>query len=192
MIDFQKFVDGYAVKTLGGLDVGDLYRNYEYLDVVFTQFDQSKEGYISQDEWLDGCQWLNSQLPTGAQIADPLQIFRLIDLNCTGSINMNELLESFRIGGAEVPISPARPDTPVAGGARRSLTRVTSSGGARARSATLAEARLSDNQDSSLRRVDSVTRYRNSAPARLPIKGETIEAEKNRNNAPQLREAKSI
>lgn len=50
MIDFQEFVDGYAVKTLSGLDVADLYRNYEYLDLVFTQFDQSKEGYISQDE----------------------------------------------------------------------------------------------------------------------------------------------
>ena len=184
MIDFQKFVDGYAVKTLGGLDVCDLYRNYEYLDVVFTQFDQSKEGYISQDEWVDGCQWLNSQLPTGAQIADPLQIFRLIDLNCTGSINMNELLESFRIGGADVPTSPARRDTPSVGGNRR----VTSSGGARARSAILAEARLSDNQDSSLRSVDSITRYRNSAPARLHPEA----CSDHHPIDPQIREAKSI
>lgn len=103
VIDFEKFLKDYEVEALGGIDVTNLYGHAEYLDLLFAHFDTGNAGYITEDEWVIGCKWLNKRLPEMHQIKDPLQMFHLIDLNRSGTIDLNELFESFRIGNKEQP-----------------------------------------------------------------------------------------
>ena len=81
IIKFDRFMADYEVEALGGIDVTNLYGHAEYLDLLFAHFDTTQAGYITQEEWVVGCEWLNKRLPESHQIKEPLQV--ISDVTCT-------------------------------------------------------------------------------------------------------------
>ena len=104
-VKYLEFLSNYKVGMAKGLGDGDiqhhdlihsLYHNHTRLRQVFALFDKDNNGVVDREEFTEKCNLINKQIPPEQQInAD--EIFRIMDLDQSETINMNELFETFRI-----------------------------------------------------------------------------------------------
>jgi serine/threonine-protein phosphatase with EF-hand domain len=83
--------------ALDGVAMEILYANHSMLVTVFKFFDVNGNGRISLQEFKTGINLLNNRLPGDKQIKDPEELFHALDLHGTGSIELEEFTEVFRV-----------------------------------------------------------------------------------------------
>ncbi|KAH9142971.1 hypothetical protein AeRB84_012994 [Aphanomyces euteiches] len=74
-----------------------LYSKRKEVEVIFCFFDTDNSGTISMEEFQRGCQLLNTHLPEEEQWNETDELFRLLSLSGSNSININEFFEAFRL-----------------------------------------------------------------------------------------------
>jgi diadenosine tetraphosphatase ApaH/serine/threonine PP2A family protein phosphatase len=89
--------DGGVQGARDGVAMEILYANHSMLVTVFKFFDMDGDGMISLQEFITGIHLLNKRLPAEKQIKDPEELFHALDLQGTGSIELEEFTEVFRV-----------------------------------------------------------------------------------------------
>jgi len=76
-----------------------MYAQRKKLETIFYFFDTDGDGVISREEFNNGCNLLNSHLPPDSteRLTDIQHMMDLIDIDHSGSIDLNEFMETFRI-----------------------------------------------------------------------------------------------
>jgi serine/threonine-protein phosphatase with EF-hand domain len=106
-VDYKKFLNHYSLygTASGRLAPSDhqkvlmdqMYGQRRKLESIFKFFDQDDNGSISHAEFRDGCAKLNEALPPDCQLHNVDTILKLMDFDASGSIDLNEFFETFRI-----------------------------------------------------------------------------------------------
>jgi len=95
MVDYNSFMSNYIDQEVETKSVYGS-ANQQSMINVFNSLDADHGGLVSRQEWIDGCSHMNNKLGD-AQKIDPVRMFEAVDLDGSGSICINELLEVFRL-----------------------------------------------------------------------------------------------
>ncbi|KDO31301.1 hypothetical protein SPRG_03917 [Saprolegnia parasitica CBS 223.65] len=103
-VEYAIFLESYQTNhaqngdTGGQLDLDTFYMYRKELQVIFCFFDKDNSGYITLDEFQQGCALLNAHVADeDAQLHNIATLFQELDLQGTGKISINAFLEAFRI-----------------------------------------------------------------------------------------------
>lgn len=113
-VAYRVFLDSFSVanKMEGaqspGADAGavdqqhigvmdDMYGQRRKLETVFYFFDLNGDGIITLDEFREGCAMLNKSLHPDYQLTDIDKTLKMMDFDDSGTIDINEFFETFRI-----------------------------------------------------------------------------------------------
>eukprot|EP00599_Poterioochromonas_sp_BG-1_P011813 CAMPEP_0173158318 /NCGR_PEP_ID=MMETSP1105-20130129/16261_1 /TAXON_ID=2985 /ORGANISM="Ochromonas sp., Strain BG-1" /LENGTH=810 /DNA_ID=CAMNT_0014076175 /DNA_START=37 /DNA_END=2469 /DNA_ORIENTATION=+ len=77
--------------------VDDFYGQRKKLETVFYFFDTNGDGVISAEEFRTGCALINKSLHPDCQLKNIDRMLQLMDFDGSGSIDINEFFETFRI-----------------------------------------------------------------------------------------------
>lgn len=75
----------------------DMYGMRRQLETVFYFFDTNGDGVISREEFRTGCERLNSSLHPDCQLTNIERTLEVMDFDGSGTIDINEFFETFRI-----------------------------------------------------------------------------------------------
>ena len=108
LIAYGAFLDNFQSQLAQGLQtvqgsgqmMDALYANRPRLEAIFRWFDTDGNGQISREEFSRGCELINQNLPAAQQLRDVEHIRSLIDFDDNDGIDLNELLEAFRLADA--------------------------------------------------------------------------------------------
>eukprot|EP01038_Epipyxis_sp_PR26KG_P013918 gene13918-18665_t len=90
--------NGSPEKTDGmAKSMDEMYGQRKKLETVFFYFDANNDGMISREEFRDGCAALNARLHPDCQLTDIDHTLNMMDFDQSGSIDINEFFETFRI-----------------------------------------------------------------------------------------------
>lgn len=78
-----------------------LYAQHHKLAAVFHFFDKNGDGVISTDEFISGCELLNQTLDDHSKIVKIPELLRILDVEQSGNIQVNEFFEMFRLSSTE-------------------------------------------------------------------------------------------
>eukprot|EP00658_Telonema_sp_P-2_P048647 TRINITY_DN36995_c0_g1_i1.p1 TRINITY_DN36995_c0_g1~~TRINITY_DN36995_c0_g1_i1.p1 ORF type:complete len:111 (-),score=39.62 TRINITY_DN36995_c0_g1_i1:434-766(-) len=95
----DRSVVGHSSKS--GVAVDKLYKHADMIARMFVYFDKDCDGMLSSSEWNQGCDWLNSQLAPEDAIMEQQELFTVLDHDQSGTIDLNEFMEAFRITDAD-------------------------------------------------------------------------------------------
>lgn len=108
-VNYRLFLNEYSLKPLvseGEQDetsayrgdiVDSIYSQRKKLEAIFVFFDENKDGVISASEFLNGCEKLNKLLHVDCQLTDIEHTLEMMDFDGSGTIDVNEFFETFRI-----------------------------------------------------------------------------------------------
>ncbi|EQC33347.1 hypothetical protein SDRG_09323 [Saprolegnia diclina VS20] len=106
-VEYAVFLESYQTTYAqhgdagGQLDLDTFYMYRKELQVIFCFFDKDNSGYITLDEFQQGCALLNAHVADeDAQLHNIATLFQELDLQGTGKISINAFLEAFRITNA--------------------------------------------------------------------------------------------
>jgi diadenosine tetraphosphatase ApaH/serine/threonine PP2A family protein phosphatase len=88
-VQLQSAMDGVAMEIL--------YANHSMLVTVFQFFDVEGNGKISLKEFMTGIKLMNKRLPADKQLKDAEELFAALDLDGSGSVDLEEFSEVFRV-----------------------------------------------------------------------------------------------
>merc|ERR1719223_180222 len=74
-----------------------MYGQRQKLESIFRFFDVNNDGIITTAEFRDGCEKINKSLHQDCQLTNIDQTLQLMDFDGSGSIDVNEFFETFRI-----------------------------------------------------------------------------------------------
>jgi len=101
-INFRDFLDSFhsaRVQESNAEQLSLLYKNLEALNPIFNYLDKDHDGYVTREEWTEGCRDLIAELGPAEQ--DSLKgvegLFDLIDLDGNGGVSVHEFLEGARL-----------------------------------------------------------------------------------------------
>jgi len=75
----------------------DIYGQRKKLEQIFYFFDLNGDGVISSEEFKKGTEVVNSALPPDCQLKNIDRMLQLMDFDGSGTIDINEFFETFRI-----------------------------------------------------------------------------------------------
>jgi len=75
----------------------DMYGMRKQLETIFYFFDTNGDGVISREEFRAGCELLNSSLHPDCQLTNIERTLEVMDFDGSGTIDINEFFETFRI-----------------------------------------------------------------------------------------------
>jgi len=87
--------NGVSGARIGCMD--EMYGQRRKLETVFYFFDSNNDGVISLDEFREGCRLLNKNLHPDYHLTDVEHMLKLMDFDGSGTIDINEFFETFRI-----------------------------------------------------------------------------------------------
>ena len=99
-VNYKIFIDSL---TFGKNDVSNaeamdaMYAQRKKLETVFYFFDTNNDGVISRDEFRKGCDVLNASMPDEEKLKNVDHMLDIIDFDGSGSIDINEFFETFRL-----------------------------------------------------------------------------------------------
>ena len=82
------------------LDASAVYAEYDALQAVFELLDSDRDGVISPTEWRYGCELLNKELG-GSNDIEADALFKVIDQNGDGKIELSELHDCIQVSGRD-------------------------------------------------------------------------------------------
>jgi len=94
-------IDGHNSHHLEGELIDVLYSQHNKLETVFRFFDKDGDGKISREEFVQGCECLNALLDEGEKLTDFDRLLGVLDIAQTGSVDINEFFECFRLSDAQ-------------------------------------------------------------------------------------------
>jgi serine/threonine-protein phosphatase with EF-hand domain len=105
----------------------EMYGMRKQLETVFYFFDTNGDGVISREEFRDGCARLNSMLHPDCQLTNIDRTLEVMDFDGSGTIDINEFFETFRIldakdGKVDGVISLAQQNKPKMTGVEKLLS----------------------------------------------------------------------
>lgn len=105
----------------------DMYGMRKQLETVFYFFDTNGDGVISREEFREGCAKLNSSLHPDCQLTNIDRTLEVMDFDGSGTIDINEFFETFRIldakdGKVDGVISLAQQNKPKLSGVDKLLS----------------------------------------------------------------------
>jgi len=110
-VDYKKFMASFSIahkidpktdmkvgQTEAHLDVmDDMYGQRRKLETLFYFFDSNGDGVISLEEFREGCAALNKNLHPDLQLTDIEHTLKMMDFDGSGTIDINEFFETFRL-----------------------------------------------------------------------------------------------
>ena len=107
-IDYYKYLQAVAdgtsgQTTLAGISLEEdtmvdaIYKQHKKLSAVFQFFDPYDSGFISREQFREGCEKLNSYLPDGQKITNCDKVIDMMNISQEGAVSVNEFYEMFRI-----------------------------------------------------------------------------------------------
>jgi len=102
-MSYNAFLDQYSIHEVGQRNVDEnvagalssLYGNFKYLEVIFKTWDANHDGKVDRTEFTNAIAAINEAHPGEEQVSPDL--FDLLDVDKSGSIDINELCETSRL-----------------------------------------------------------------------------------------------
>jgi len=105
-VNYDEFLEGFRLQFEGAGTAGKEHNralfdaldvNKRELEAMFAFFDKDKNGSISRAEFRQGCEALNAHLPAESRLAGLDRVMDLLDFDHSGTIEVAEFFEGFRI-----------------------------------------------------------------------------------------------
>jgi len=108
VVDYNTFLKQYTFQTLPHVEqiamksedsagaARALYSNYDLMQAVFDKWDANHDGQVDKEEFRRAISFLNES-HAAETVLDADHLFDLLDLDKSGSINVNEVCESSRL-----------------------------------------------------------------------------------------------
>lgn len=96
--EFREHLSHSHILSTGSVDreqVQLVSKNHEILTLAFEFLDTDKSGSIDLEEWKVGIELLNKQLGSDEKVYDARELFRIMDVNASGSITLEDFNRIF-------------------------------------------------------------------------------------------------
>lgn len=104
-VNYKEFLKSHSVRTLTNNEeapeeaqgaMSAVYENYDFLKAVFESWDVDHDGNVDEEEFKAAIGVMNEGNPDGEQL-DAVELFRLLDFDHSGSIDINEICAASRM-----------------------------------------------------------------------------------------------
>lgn len=92
-VDYVKFLDAYHVEGGVQLEMQSFYAHRKKIEAVFRFFDVDGNGFISHEEFVNGCAVINEMLPEDQKLTNPHEILKIMDFDGNNEVDLNEFFE---------------------------------------------------------------------------------------------------
>ena len=100
-VHYLEFLKNFSLgsnnNTIDVKNFEEFYQQKAKLEKIFIYFDSDGDGEITREEFHAGCEKLNANLHEDCKLKDVDHMLDLMDFDGSGTIDINEFLETFRI-----------------------------------------------------------------------------------------------